>query len=408
MYDKAARSALDLTAHIIDELGPRLAGTDACKKAAARLADTAGTSCDSVKVESFAVHPGAFLGFIKVLVIFYAAAAAGLSFLPVFSALLTSLGMVILVFGFLLYKPLLDPFFPKKEGLNVIGTLEPSGEVKRQLVISGHHDSARIFNFYVDRPELYSRRIYGGIGSVAVLWLVSVILAIVSSPLTGKALAGLDTARVALAGLFLAILPLVLPLWKFASDDGTPGAGDNLIASAIGLEIASEFRRRRGSGSGLKNTRIIFASFDAEEAGLRGAKAFAQGRKKEFSSLPTYAFNMDCIYTLDDIHFLETDLNGSVRMDAESTELLCSIAKSEKLPDRKEPIAFLTGGTDAAELAKAGVKATSLIAMKWGNDARANAYHTPADTVKAIQPEVVEAVIRLGVRFIESVDAMKP
>jgi Zn-dependent M28 family amino/carboxypeptidase len=197
-----------------------------------------------------------------------------------------------------------------------------------------------------------------------------------------------------------------MPLWKFASDKGTPGAGDNLIASAIALELAAEFRRRRKSGTGLKNTRLIFASFDAEEAGLRGAKAFAQGRVKEFASIPTYAYNMDCVYSLKDIHYLETDLNGSVRMDAESTELLCSVARAEKLPDRKEPIAFLTGGTDAAELAKAGVRATSLIAMKWGNDARANAYHTPADTVDAIQPEAVEAVIRLGVAFAERLDAL--
>ncbi len=405
MFEKAARSALDFTAGVIREFGPRLTGTDACKKAAARLAESAGTSCDSVRLESFVVHPGAFLGFIKVLVVFYITAAAGLLYVPVFSAVLSSLGMVILVFGFLLYKPLLDPFYPKKEGLNVIGTLEPSGVVKRQLIISGHHDSARIFNFYVDRPELYSRKIYGGIGSVIVQWLVSVILAAVSSPLTGRTLIGFTAGRLVLAGLFLAALPLVMPLWKFASDKGTPGAGDNLIASAIGLEIASEFKRRRDSGEGLKNTRLIFASFDAEEAGLRGSKAFAHGRRQEFSSLPTYAFNMDCIYSFGDIHFLETDLNGSVVLDAESTELLCSVAREENLPDKKEPIAFLTGGTDAAELAKAGVGAVSLLAMKWGNDARASAYHTPSDTVEAIEPAAVEAVIRLGVRFAEKLDA---
>jgi len=145
---------------------------------------------------------------------------------------------------------------------------------------------------------------------------------------------------------------------------------------------------------------------ETEEAGLRGAKAFARDRMKEFSSLPTYAFNMDCIYMLDDIHLLETDLNGSVRMDAEATELLCSAAREENLPDKKEPIAFLTGGTDAAELAEAGARAVSILAMKWGNDARASAYHTPADTVESIEPAAVEAVIRLGVRFAEKLDAL--
>jgi hypothetical protein len=405
MHSKSARSALDFTAGIIDSFGPRLAGTEACRRAADLIAEKAGQTCDSVRQERFAVHPGAFLGFIKVLVVFYVASALGLSFLPVFSAALITVGIVILVFGFLLYKPLLDPFFPKKEGINVIACLEPTGEVKRQLIVSGHHDSARIFNFYVDRPELYSRRIYGGIGSVVVLWLAAIIVSLVSSPLLGKAFVGFDASRVIVAALFLAALPLVLPLWKFASDKGTPGAGDNLIASASALEIVGELRRRRDSGNGLAHTRVVFASFDAEEAGLRGARAFARARRREFATLPSYSYNMDCVYTLADLHFLSSDLNGSVAMDEESTNLLCSIAKAENLPDRKEPIAFLTGGTDAAELAKAGVKATSLISMKWGNDARANAYHTPADTVDAIESEAVEAVIRLGVAFARELDA---
>ena len=405
MFNESARSALEFTARIIDSFGPRLAGTEACRKAADAIAEKAGKVCDSVSLERFAVHPGAFLGFIKVLVVFYVAAAFGLAFLPLFSAALSTVGIVILVFGFLLYKPLLDPFFPKKEGINVIGAIEPVGEVKRQLIVSGHHDSARIFNFYVDRPELYSRRIYGGIGSVIVLWLAAITLSLVSSPLTARAFIGFDASRVIVAALFLAALPLVMPLWRFASDKGSPGAGDNLIASAAALEIAAELRRRRDSGQGLAHTRIVFASFDAEEAGLRGARAFAQARRKEFAALPTYSYNMDCVYTLADMHFLSSDLNGSVAMDEESTKLLCSIAKAENLPDRKEAIAFLTGGTDAAELAKAGAKATSLIAMKWGNNARANAYHTPTDTVSTIEVEAVEAVIRLGVAFALELDA---
>ncbi|NLX44395.1 MAG: M28 family peptidase [Treponema sp.] len=74
---------------------------------------------------------------------------------------------------------------------------------------------------------------------------------------------------------------MVLPLWGFASDEGSPGAGDNMAASAIALEIFKEFAERRAAGAGLKRTRLAFASFDAEEAGLRGARVFARRCKGE-------------------------------------------------------------------------------------------------------------------------------
>ncbi|MEN6364365.1 MAG: M28 family peptidase, partial [Rectinema sp.] len=334
-------------------------------------------------------------------------AAAGLAVLPVFSAVSSTLGMVILIFGFLLYRKVLDPFFPGLEGRNVVGILEPSGEVRRQVIVSGHHDSARIFNFYVDRPELYPRRIYGGIGSVVALWLASIVVALVSGFSIGTALAGIDLLRLLSAALFLALLPLVLPLWNFAADEGTPGAGDNLVASTIAFEIACEFARRRDEGRALAHTRVVFASFDAEEAGLRGARAFAHARKSEFASLPSYGYNMDCVYNLSDLCLLETDLNGSVKLDADATALLAKLAAEEGLPSRTQPIAFLTGGTDAAELASAGVRATSLIAMRWGNDARSSVYHTPRDTIESVDPAAVEALIRLGVRFVESLDSVR-
>jgi aminopeptidase YwaD len=419
MYEKRAKSAMEFTAKLIREYGPRLTGSVSCGKAADAIRDKASACCDKVSIETFPVHPGAFLGFIKVLVVFYIASAAGLSFAPIFSAALMTVGITILVFGFFLYRELLDPFYPEFVGRNVVGVIEPEGEVKRQVIVSGHHDSARVFNFYVDRPELYSRRIYGGIGSVVVLWLASLVIFVASGPLFGVTLLGFGSARLIFALLFVCALPLVLPLWKFAGNEGTPGAGDNLVASAIALEIVEEFssRRRRASAPGaspaqtagdaepLAHTRVVFASFDAEEAGLRGARAFARGRRAEFAGLPSYGYNMDCVYSFKDIRFLESDLNGSVKLDREETARLARIAESEGFPSKTQPIAFLTGGTDAAELASAGVKQTSLLAMRWGNDDRSSVYHTPSDTIDAVDPLAVEAAIRLGVRYIECLDA---
>ena len=390
MYTQRADAALAFTRKIVEEFGPRLTGSDSCLRSADRILDEVRPFADNSGIERFEVHPGAFLGFIKVLVVIYALAASGLAIAPTASAVMSTAGIGILVFGFFLYRGVLDPFYPKKEGRNVVATLEPEGKAEAQVILSGHHDSARIFNFYVDKPERYSRRVYGGIGSVVALWLVSVVAA---------AIPGIGWARIALALVFLACLPLVLPLWKFASDEGTPGAGDNMAATAIALEIFKEFAARRASGDGLKRTRLVFASFDAEEAGLRGARAFARGRKAEFAAVPTYAYNMDCIYNLADLRILVSDLNGFVKLDAGAVSRLAGLAAEEGIAAPTAPLAFLTGGTDAAELQAAGVNAVSLVAMRWGNDARSNAYHTPADTPDAVDPAAVEALIRFGVRF---------
>ena len=72
------------------------------------------------------------------------------------------------------------------------------------------------------------------------------------------------------------------------------------------------------------------------------------------------------------------------------------------------PIAFLTGGTDAAELAKAGIRAVSVVGMDWSNKTRESVYHTPDDTIGSVETRAIEAAIRLGVRFVEEIEAGTP
>lgn len=409
MFQAATDRALALTASIIDEVGARLTGSPACKAGAGHLAKAATQVCDTVETESFPVHPGAFLGFIHILVVLYALSLPLLLLCPWAGLLTTSLGLFVLIFEFFLYKEVIDPFYPRVEGLNVVGVLEPRGQVKRQIIVSGHHDSAHVFNFYIDRPELFARRINGGIGTYAGLWLACLGVALAQALGAGPALGpGTGPVLLARAGLFILFslgFLAVLPLWNFASPEGTPGAGDNLAASAAALEIARIFRERRDDGRGLESTRILFVSFDSEEAGLRGARVFARRHRAEFAALPCFAYNMDCIYHRDKVSFLSSDLNGSVALDAPLGQLCLEVAAAEGLPARTMPIAFLTGGTDAAELSKEGVRTTSLIAMDWSNSSRGAAYHTPEDKVEAIEPGALESIIRIGVGLIEALEA---
>jgi hypothetical protein len=388
-----AKQALHRTDELIQETGPRLAGTSASLKAADLLSKEMEDITDHVEKEHFILHKGAFLGWIRILVGAYAIGTALLWLeRPLITVVLLILSVLVLVFQFFLYKPLIDILYPKKTGCNVIGTIEPNEDVKQQIIVSGHHDSARIFNFFIHQPELYNLRVTGGIGLVVLLLLVALFQVVTQS---------LDLTLLNLVLNIIVSVGFLLTgqMWFFASKNGTPGAGDNLIASHMAIEIGRYFK-----ANPLTHTRIVMVSFDAEEEGLRGARAYAKAHATEFEEIPTTLLNVDCPYTAKELFFLTSDINGSVKLSTELAEDLVAIAKTKGYPAFHQPIAFLTGGTDAGELAKVGVKATTLIAMPWTNNERAAVYHTPNDTVDAIEPEAIENSLDIFITYISNTE----
>ncbi len=378
--------SFELVKKIIDQVGPRLAGTKQSIDGGDLLYREIEGYTQDVSKEYFNVYKGAFLGWIKILVASY---LLGILFLwfdfPIISIVLTIASLFILVFQFFLYKPLIDKLYPKKTGMNIIGKIEPTEKVKRQVIISGHHDSARVFNFLIHQPKLYNLRVTGGIGLIIALLVSSIFLVFFND------------------GILVIIIKVLLSLgflltgqmWFFAGKNGTPGAGDNLISSAVAVEIGRYFSHEQ-----LKHTRIIIASFDAEEEGLRGARAYALKHENDFKEVPTYLLNADCPYFLKDIFFLTTDINCSVPLSEKLANELVEVASSLGYSTSAKPIEFLTGGTDAGELAKKGVFATTLMAMPWSNSQRANVYHTPNDTIDSIDPMAIDAMIDIFITYI--------
>jgi hypothetical protein len=376
-----------LTQKIIDCTGPRLAGTESSKQAADMLKSEMEGFTDKSEVEEFDLYQGAFLGWIKILVISYFLSVALIWFnYSAIAFALAVLSILILVLQFFFYLPIIDKLFPKRKGYNVVGFIEPKNEVKKQIIISGHHDSAKVFNFFIHQPKLYNLRVTGSIGLVIFLLVISIPLEFIEG----------TTISLILKILMTIGLLLIVQMWFFASKKGTPGAGDNLIASTMALEIGRYYSNNR-----LKNTRIIIASFDAEEEGLRGARAFAKKHSQYFKEIPTTLLNTDCAYNLDDLFFLTSDINGTVQLDKDLAEALVEISKSSGYNCLSKPIAFLTGGTDAGEIAKIGVKATTLIGMPWSNNSRSSVYHTPNDTLDHVQPEVIDAAITIFMKYID-------
>ncbi|MDD2398656.1 MAG: M28 family peptidase [Bacilli bacterium] len=384
------------TDKLIKTHGPRLAGTKAALATADDLKAELETFSDWVASEDFIIHKGAFLGWIRLLVIAYIASVTLLWFkLPLYALIIAALALLILVLQFFLYLPLLDIFYPRKKARNVYGVLEPEKEVKQQIIVSGHHDSAHTFNFLIHQPKLYNLRTTGSIALVILLIVVSAYL-LIYPPLTTLNL----ILKIVLSGGTL----LVGQMWFFASKTATPGAGDNLVASALALTIGQYYKEQKSAGKGLQHTRLILMSFDAEEEGLRGARSYAKKHLKEFKETPTIGLNMDCLYDERELFFLTSDLNNFVALDVALATELATIASQHGEKVTTQKLAFLTGGTDAAELAKKGVRVTTAIGMPWSNENRSNVYHTPQDTLDNVRPAVVEQILKTYIEFIEKAD----
>jgi aminopeptidase YwaD len=381
------------TDEVVEKYPSRLAGTEACRNAAGRIKQEFVKYCDpgSVQVEDFEVHPKSFLKYIPALVAMYFIGAI-LLFLgvPMTALMVYALAIFMFYAQFARYWELLDHYFPEATGYNIIGSIEPEGEVRQQIIISAHHDAAYVFQLLVHMPKYYARLINAGILVLILAFLVSLVATI------------LGPFHIPFPGWIAVVLMVLgifqLPLLFFTTRQVSPAAGDDMIAVALAAETASIFHKAKSSGKNpLRHTRLIFASFDAEEAGLRGARAYCRKHGQELLDTKTYVFNIDTLYKLEDLYFLIKDLNGSVKLSRPMAQDCVDIAAELGYKAGTAVMPFGAGATDAAEFGKLGVEATNMAGIsfdikKFNEDM---VYHTPDDVSKYIEPKLIEASLKI-------------
>jgi aminopeptidase YwaD len=331
----------------------------------------------------------------KVLALCYLAAAA--SFLIggwgiLVSAALFILGMAYFVNMFAFLGRFFDPLFKKKPGANVVGTIEPTSDVRQAIVFCAHHDSSPVCNFFEKLPGAYAFRTFLPV----VFYVVATGGAIVASAsLFSGAVAwgGRPALRIVLA----AGVVFVVPVFRYFGREASPGASDNLASSLVLVKLAELVK----SGTVLKpkHTRLVFLSVDGEENGQRGSSEFARRHKTELLGLRTFVFNMDTLARLKDLGFLKTDTNGLRRLSAPLTAEGLEIARGLGYLVKAVRFPFGGGGTDAGQFAKIGVDAVSLIGVSTRPIRKDIDYHTTRDTVDRIEPAAVEAGLNIAIHF---------
>lgn len=373
---------------VCKEIGPRESGEESERKAQAYVAESMKNVADTVETEDFELHPKAFMGWVLVDVVLMVLSAVMLilsrfdavpelsTVLNIAALVLSVLSIAFAVGEFLLYKPMLDPFFPKRRSCNVVCTRKAAGEMKRRIIFSGHIDSAYEWYFtHLGGGKLLTTMIALGIGAM-VLNLILDIVSLFELP------QGLHIAVLVLA--FVSLVPILLCIlfvnWKRV----VPGANDNLTGVFASMAV---LRYMAANDIRFQNTEVVAVSMGCEEAGLRGAKAFAK-KHADADDVETVFVATDTLRDFDYMGVYNKDMTGTVRLDAKAAAM---VKKASEIAGYNLDYAnVFFGSSDAAAIQQGGMKAVALAAM---DPAPARYYHTRGDTADNLDPKTVEAGI---------------
>ncbi len=398
--DFFAKYMIDEITHICKTFEKRDPGSNGEKQACEYMADVLKNDCgcDRVSVESFKENPGSFFGWIYFTITFVLAAVALFFVLPVLSIVLIALGLVIAFLQFGLYKKAVDRFFPEKTGHNVTALKAPAGEVKRRIMFNGHPDAAWEWpvNYKLGGVGFEGHAIICGVGALYYL-----VLSIIYIAKNGVHLGLIDTAssffKAALCGLIF--VPFLFGLYfMWNKNRVVDGANDNLSGCYMGIAI---LKALKDEGIELQNTELGVILTGSEEAGLRGSKAWCEAHKGEFDDVPTIILSYD---TIHDPKYLMTnyrDLNGTVKVDKDASDLFMEAAKELNIHCTKGMVPPLGGATDSAAFAQAGFRATGITGL---NHKLEDYYHTRRDTYDNMNAEGLAGCFAVSVKALEMFD----
>ncbi len=410
--DNDAHYAYDIVKTICTVVGPGLPGSSQERERAGMIKKEleAHLGAENVVVEEFTFAPDAFLSpypgvfctIIAVLLNFSMGHFTGITpwVTSIAALVLSIITPLLFIFEFILSYELLDPLFQKKQSINVVGTLRKPGtkNVKRLLILSGHHDSAL--------ENTWLRFLGYGFYFLSATFFIGSITMVVMSliQLAGLIIANDAIVRMGTLGWVLLIYPIapsiiyVFFLTRGRKNGGNvPGAADNLSASALAVAMC-RFLVKNPSYIP-DDTEIRFISFGSEEAGLRGSRRYVQRHLDELKHLDARLLNYETV-AHPEIAILASDANGTMRHSPEMVKSVVAAAQRAGVP-YKVASASIGTGSDAASFSKAGLQATTLLPFKVPQQMVAF-YHQKWDTPEILTIEPLLNVLKLSFEWIRN------
>ncbi|MHA1132595.1 MAG: M28 family metallopeptidase [Candidatus Helarchaeota archaeon] len=275
----------------------------------------------------------------------------------------------------------------KFESENIIGHVQARNQPpKRKVFIMSHYDTkSQTFPILV-RIVLYTLGALGGIITVVLVFLSSLIYLLNSTLLIPTSIP-----------FYLAIIFCVcLLLLNFnLTGNNSVGATDN--GAAVGVQIGIirnllEFPP--------ENTDVYFLATSAEEIGLFGAISFIKKHIAELDKETTYFLNYEMIGGYGKLNLLTKFGIPPKSASKEIIEILLEIAKEKNLDVGTQ---YLPTGAMADDLPiqKRGFKT---LLIESGDGSVTRKIHTPKDNMELVTKESLRNAIILGFEFVQKID----
>lgn len=397
--DKTVKGQRDFIQRIIDRYGPRLPGSAEERRAAVDIADEFRSAAGNVTMEDFTLAPKACIGSIPGLGLGLMIAGLFFFWQPLVTVIMAAALLFFAITQIILYRDWFDVFFPKATSQNVYSIIDPPGgekSVKATLVVSGHIDSSWHVPPFAEKSHLARYKLnFGALSGFLLLALAAARY--LDADNRGVLPWSLWWTVLIVPGLYVGFY-FLFNYMVYDKSKASPGAMDNLSGIATALWLVRSFRSDRRSAP--KNLRIILAAFGAEEAGLRGSRAFVRRHRGGLLSGDVRVLNVDGVADRDDFICMEGEIWQMIRYDREYVDMAEAIMKDMGL--RYHRWKLDAGGTDAAEFAKAGF-GNSITLSAQNRTPRSN-YHTSQDRLDRMDPEAMRLMNEVCRRLVAEID----
>ena len=376
---------------VCKSFGPRPVGSEGEAKAQDYLGKELETISDSVTREEFKCSDKAFMFWVPLGAVLLMLSTALYTFgIPVAPIVLSALTFFIILFEFVLYKPVLDIFFPKKTSHYIIGTRKPTGDVKKRIFLCGHTDTAFEWTYtYHGGHKMVAYIIIMAGVAIAFNLLGGIYAVINGSPVVWTS--GDIYSKIIAVAMYVPVPALCMAIGFANYKRPVVGANDDMsgcmvCAAVMKLMDANDIR--------FENTELNVMLSSGEECGLRGVKAWTKTHGAEIKAekdVETVFIAVDNVREEDFMAIYDKDMSGVVKNDVRVAGLMREAAANAGFD---VPIkAIELGSTDAAAVSQAGIPAAAFTAM---DPAPARYYHTRLDTEDNLSPKMIENGLKIA------------
>ncbi len=390
---------------VIEELcsfDGRLAGSDAERRAANRVAERLRKQGRRVEVESTYVHPQLGLNLALHCALGLAGSLVGVGVPEVgFAIVLVAATSLYLDLNARFY--LLRRLFFRRVSQNVVAR-NPSSRADNRLLICAHVDTAKTGMIYKPRRLDRFVRLWRFLGLEVtpprlIFWSLAILV-----PILGARAAGLDNNGIALLQLLptLVLLLACFGLIELETSPVVPGANDDASGVATALALAEELDRKRP-----RNLDVWVVITGGEECLFEGMRSFLRRHADELKPRSTWIVNIDSVGRGDLRYATGEGLAVGFDFRSRLTQICEAIAEADTNDgeNRYRASAIKHGfATDALAARVRKLPATTITCVEPKAVVPAN-YHLPSDVPAAIDPDALARAHDFTLAVIHALDA---